>query len=128
MLSLGLVVGGTVLPSEEIVRLHIPVEVAVVADCYTADNPTRSARKELDLAGDEVNHIANAFLCAGAQRVLGALWWTADEEVRYITDRFYEHYLAEGDATYALTEAIRSAISENIAPFYWASLMMFGKP
>lgn len=62
--------------------------------------------------GDEPYGLVPAFLTAGVENVLGALWPIDDKTGRHFTIQFYKHLLQDGPAD-ALRNACRTSIRDR---------------
>jgi CHAT domain-containing protein len=77
------------------------------------------------LAGDEVVSLANAFLFAGANRVIASLWRVPDLGTPDLMEAFYEEEQKAPPAE-ALALAQRKLIKNNRPPRDWASFVLTG--
>lgn len=75
--------------------------------------------------------LTNAFLHAGARRVVASLWKVDDEATAELMQRFYQHLLGKARMTPAA--ALRAAQLEIAAiprwsePYYWAGFALYGE-
>jgi CHAT domain-containing protein len=71
-----------------------------------------------------------AFLRAGAQRVIGALWEVSDNSTPRLMDELYQGLTAGESPAVALRNAKLSMLhsqSRFRVPFYWATFQIYGR-
>jgi CHAT domain-containing protein len=92
--------------------------LVVLSACETAMGPASR--------GDEVQSLANAFLCAGAHEVIATLWSVDDRATAELMDDFYAA-LRDGIAP---ASALRAAMLVRVAagkhPYEWAAFQVLG--
>jgi CHAT domain-containing protein len=84
--------------------------------------------------------LQRAVLAKGARSVLVSLWNVPDESTLFLIQRFYHHWLHDGNAP-SKSEALRlaqadvrteasktSAHRDWADPFYWAAFQLVGAP
>ena len=107
--------------AHEIYDLHLPAELVVLSACRTAlGNEVR---------GEGLVGLTQAFLYAGAARVLVSLWPVNDLATAELMARFYRHLLEEKRRpAEALSLAQLSVAREKRwhAPYYWAAFVLRG--
>ena len=84
-----------------------------------------------EVSSDGVIGLARAFLAAGADALMVALWKVDDDATRTLMGRCYGHYLrpaAEGggDAALALQRAMVSMIEEGLPVQQWSPFVVYG--
>jgi CHAT domain-containing protein len=86
------------------------------------------------LPGGEVLSLSRAFLAAGAQEVVAALWAVYDKPLQFFLQYFYSALRDHHDAPTALALAQRSMIHSGPSgdvgdfntPFHWAAFHVLG--
>jgi CHAT domain-containing protein len=71
-----------------------------------------------------------AFLNAGAQQVIGALWEVSDDSTPRLMDKLYQGLTAGDSPAVALRNAKLSLLrsqSRFSAPFYWAPFQIYSR-
>ncbi len=109
------------LRAHEIYNLDLPVELIVVSACQTA------LGKELD--GEGLVGLTQAFMYAGAKRLLVSLWRISDQATAELMGHFYREMLVEGcGPAQALRRAQLALLREERwqAPYYWAGFVLLG--
>jgi len=106
--------------ARDIIGERIAARLVTISACYGSG--TRL------YAGEGLVGLSWAFLRAGAQRVIGALWEVSDASTPHLMDTFYRN-LADGDSPEA---SLRAAKLDLIGsggrfslPFYWAAFQMY---
>ena len=109
------------LRAHEIQRLNLSAELVVLSACRTALGPR--------VWGEGLVGLPQAFLIAGAQRVLVSLWRVRDQATAELMKRFYDRLLvgAQPPAA-ALRAAQRSMRAESRwqDPQHWAGFLLLG--
>lgn len=111
------------LRAQELALLSMPVELAVLSGCRTAQGRT--------YRGDGLWSLGRDFMSAGATRVLVSLWDVDDHATAELMISFYEQLLA---AKQRPSEALRQAQLALLrrkairTPYYWAAFELQGSP
>ena len=106
----------------DIYAMKLRSSLVTLSACETAVGQAQFAFGPLTLA--------NAFLHAGAHRVVASLWKVDDEATAELMQRFYQHLLGRTRMTPAA--ALRAAQLEIAAiprwrePYYWAGFALYG--
>jgi len=108
--------------ARDIIKMRINAQLVTISACYGTG--TRL------YAGEGLVGLSWAFLHAGAQRVIGAMWEVSDISTPRLMDSFYGH-LANGDSPaaslrFAKLESLHSS-SRFSLPFYWAAFQMYDR-
>jgi tetratricopeptide (TPR) repeat protein len=103
----------------EVLELDLGADLVTLAGCDTAGGATRP--------GDELLGMARAFLHAGAQALVGALWPVDDRATRVLMDSFYDRLRRMSPAA-ALRDAQRGMRREWPHPCHWAGFVHVGSP
>jgi CHAT domain-containing protein/tetratricopeptide (TPR) repeat protein len=109
------------LRASDIAALDLPADLVVLSACETALGRTSP--------GEGLVGLPQAFLIAGAQRVLVSLWKVEDESTAALMKDFYRRLLAEGEApARALHEAQLAVRAQPQwhSPRYWAGFVLQG--
>lgn len=107
---------------QDIKNLHLPADLVVLSACKTAIGS--------EIHGEGFVALPQAFMQAGAARVVVSLWNVKDESTAVLMKHFYEALLAEGQPP---SEALRTAQLRMLrderwsAPYYWASFQIQGE-
>ena len=108
--------------AREIIRHPIDAKLVTISACYGSG--TRA------YAGEGLVGLSWAFLRAGAQRVIGALWEVSDESTPRLMDTLYQG-LANGESpAAALRDAKLSLLHSQTKfrlPYYWAPFQLYGR-
>jgi CHAT domain-containing protein len=110
----------SILSLEDIQSMELHAELVVLSACNTA----RPGRAHGSCKGS----LAEAFLAAGAEKVLACLWAVDDEATKEFIEFFYEDYLLEKNMT--ASAALRSAQMKLrrhekwSEPYYWAPFVL----
>ena len=109
----------------EVFGLDLKADLVVLSACQTglasgalADVP----------AGDDWVGLTQAFLTAGARRVVASLWPVGDMATAALMERFYQGFTAGVDPVRALAQAQRALIGAPATahPFNWAGFVVAG--
>lgn len=108
------------LRASDIVRLDLPADLVVLSACETGLGK--------EIRGEGLVGLPQAFMAAGATRVLVSLWPVDDLASSILMGKFYHGYIAEGRSpAAALREAqITMWHSSRRAPFYWGAFELQG--
>ena len=101
----------------EIASLELGADLVVLAGCDTGLG--RQVR------GEGLLGLTQAFLDAGARRLVVTLWQVPDRGTERLMTRFYRE-LRQTDPAEALARAQRKAIESGEAPFAWAPFVVVG--
>jgi len=106
--------------AREIIRHPINAKLVTISACYGSG--TRF------YAGEGLVGLSWAFLRAGAQRVVGALWEVSDDSTPRLMDSLYGN-LAEGNTPAVSLRKAKLALLHSQTrfslPFYWATFQMY---
>ena len=103
----------------EIRKLTLNASLVTLSACDTGLGPIGEAG---------VANLANAFVEAGAQTVVSALWDLEDHATARLMAQFYSH-LAQGmGKAEALQQAQLELARAGLSPYYWASFEVVGDP
>jgi len=108
--------------AREIIERPIHARLVTISACYGTG--TRS------YAGEGLVGLSWAFLRAGAQRVIGALWEVADDSTPRLMDTLYQGLTAGESPAIALRNAklpLLHSHSRFRAPFYWAPFQIYSR-
>jgi len=111
----------------DVYGLKLDARLVVLSACQTA---TGSGLRADVPSGDEWVGLTEAFLAAGARRVIATLWLVDDQATAELMPRLHAG-LAEGQSeAQALAEAQRRSIAEAryADPYYWAGIQLVGGP
>jgi CHAT domain-containing protein len=108
--------------ARDIIQHPIDAKLVTISACY--GNGTRF------YAGEGLVGLSWAFLHAGAQRVIGALWEVSDESTPRLMDALYQN-IAEGSSPeVSLRKAKLSLLHSDgkfSVPFYWATFQIYDR-
>lgn len=110
--------GDGFLEVREILGLDLRASLVVLSACD-------SARGEA-LAGEGLQGLAQAFLRAGAPRVMATLWEVNDQSTSFLVQRFYANLKKQ-----SVARALQKAQQQTMAkfgpnPFFWAPFVLLG--
>ena len=106
--------------AREIIRRPIHAQLVTISACYGSGTRT--------YAGEGLVGLSWAFLNAGAQQVIGALWEVSDDSTPRLMDKLYQGLTAGDSPSVALRNAKLSLLhsqSRFSAPFYWAPFQIY---
>ena len=113
---------GEMLSLDQVYRLHVNADLAVLSACQTG--------KGKFLRGEGVMGLAQGFFYAGCPRVVVTDWRVSDASSRVLMTRFYEKMRRDGLAP---AEALRAAKLDvlhaggpSAHPFHWAGYVLWG--
>ena len=109
------------------VELALDARLVVLGACQTAAGS--GLRADVP-AGDEWVSLTQAFLAAGAQRVVATLRPVDDRVTAQLMATLHEGLASGSGEAHALAEAQRRALADERSadPFYWAGLALKGGP
>jgi CHAT domain-containing protein len=103
----------------EIRSLRLKASLVTLSACNTGIGPV----------GDvDVADIGNAFIEAGAETVVSALWELDDQPTSQLMTAFYQNLSAHQNKAHALREAQLGLLRAGLPPYYWASFEVVGDP
>lgn len=108
--------------AREIIQRPIHAQLVTISACY--GNGTRT------YAGEGLVGLSWAFLNAGAQQVIGALWEVSDDSTPRLMDKLYQGLTTGDSPAVALRNAKLSLLhsqSRFSAPFYWAPFQIYSR-
>ena len=108
--------------ARDIIQHPIDARLVTISACY--GNGTRF------YAGEGLVGLSWAFLHAGAQRVIGALWEVSDESTPRLMDGLYANITQGSNPESALRKAKLSLLrsdSRFSRPFYWATFQIYDR-
>jgi CHAT domain-containing protein/tetratricopeptide (TPR) repeat protein len=109
----------------DVYGLRLDARLVVLSACQTA---VGSGLRADVPAGDEWVGLSQAFLAAGAERVLSTLWLVDDRATAELMTRFHAT-LAEGKGEASALAGVqrRAILNTRLAdPYYWAGLTLMG--
>ena len=108
--------------AREIIQHPIDARLVTISACYGSG--TRS------YAGEGLVGLSWAFLRAGAQRVIGALWEVSDESTPQLMDTLYKD-IQDGDTPAAALREAKLGLLHSSGrfrlPFYWAPFQIYSR-
>jgi CHAT domain-containing protein len=106
--------------AREIIRHPIDARLVTISACYGSG--TRA------YAGEGLVGLSWAFLRAGAQRVIGALWEVSDDSTPQLMDQLYQN-LSSGDSPALALRHAKLALLHSgnrfRVPYYWAPFQLY---
>lgn len=108
--------------AREIIQHPIHADLVTISACYGSGTRT--------YAGEGLVGLSWAFLNAGAQQVIGALWEVSDDSTPRLMDKLYQGLTAGDSPAVALRNAKLSLLhsqSRFSAPFYWAPFQIYSR-
>ncbi len=108
--------------AREIIQHPIHAQLVTISACYGSGTRT--------YAGEGLVGLSWAFLNAGAQQVIGALWEVSDDSTPRLMDKLYQGLTAGDSPAVALRNAKLSLLhsqSRFSAPFYWAPFQIYSR-
>lgn len=78
--------------------------------------------------GDDVIALHQAFMRAGASRVVASLWRVEDEATEALMTAFHAHLAQKEPAIAALRQAQQETRARYAHPYYWAAFVLNGLP
>jgi hypothetical protein len=108
----------------EVRSLHLAAELVSLTTC-------ESYNGEL-VHNEGVRGMVEAFSRAGAKRILASLWKIDERSSAQIIANFFSNLYRGEDPDFALQHAkvqfLNTAHPEELHPFFWAGIELFGKP
>jgi CHAT domain-containing protein len=104
--------------ARDILRHSLTARLVTVSSCHGAG--TRP------FVGEGLVGLTWAFLSAGAQQVIAALWEVSDDAAPALMDALYARIRRGQDPATALREAKLEFVAKSPRPFYWAPFVLYG--
>ena len=108
--------------ARDIIRHPIKAKLVTISACYGSGVRF--------YAGEGLVGLSWAFLRAGAQRVIGALWEVSDDSTPRLMDSLYSN-LEEGNSPAVSLRNAKLALLHSktrfSVPFYWATFQMYDR-
>ena len=107
--------------ARDIIGHPLRAELVTISACYSAG--------ERSYSGEGLVGLSWAFLRAGAQNVIAALWDVTDASTELLMNRFYDEMEKGSDPEAALRTAKLSLLRESKFrnPFYWAPFQLYAR-
>lgn len=108
--------------AREIIQRPIHAQLVTISACYGSGTRT--------YAGEGLVGLSWAFLNAGAQQVIGALWEVSDDSTPRLMDKLYQGLTTGDSPAVALRNAKLSLLhsqSRFSDPFYWAPFQIYSQ-
>jgi tetratricopeptide (TPR) repeat protein len=108
--------------ARDIAKQPLTARLVTISSCHGAGTRT--------YAGEGLVGLGWAFLRAGAENVVAALWDVNDEATAKLMDRFYGSLAKNIDPATALRDAKLSLLrgeGKNVRPYYWAPFLLYGR-
>ena len=107
--------------ARDIIRHPLRANLVTISACYSAG--------ERSYSGEGLVGLSWAFLRAGAQNVIAALWDVTDASTELLMNRFYDEMEKGSDPEAALRTAKLSLLRESKFrnPFYWAPFQLYAR-
>lgn len=108
--------------ARDIAKQPLTARLVTISSCHGAGTRT--------YAGEGLVGLGWAFLRAGAENVVAALWDVNDEATAKLMDRFYGSLAKGVDPATALRDAKLSLLrgeGKNVRPYYWAPFLLYGR-
>ncbi len=108
--------------AREIIKHPIDARLVTISACYGSG--TRA------YAGEGLVGLSWAFLRAGAQRVIGALWEVSDDSTPRLMDTLYQGLIADQPPAVALRNAKLALLHSQTrfrVPYYWAPFQLYSR-
>jgi len=109
----------------EVFGLSLDARLVVLSACQTA--LASGAIADVP-AGDDWVGLAQAFLTAGARKVIATLWAVEDQATAQVMSRLHRHLRDGASEADALAQAQRETLRNpaTASPFYWAGFTLTG--
>ncbi len=101
----------------EIRQLRLGARLVTLSACDTGVGPIGAA---------DVSNLMNAFIEAGSESVVAALWELEDRSTTRLMTEFYRDLTNRQDRVMALRNAQLTFIQEGLPPYYWAGFEIGG--
>jgi CHAT domain-containing protein len=102
---------------QAIQRLRFRASLVTLSACDTGVGPISEA---------DVDNLANAFIEAGAESVVAALWDLEDQTTALLMTNFYKNLSMHERKGEALRSAQLDILAAGLPPYYWASVEVLG--
>jgi len=109
------------LRAHEIYNLNLPAELVVLSACQTGLGK--------EIKGEGLVGLTQAFMYAGARRVVVSLWNVNDKATAELMRRFYRGMLKQGLTPAAALRQAQGEMAQDPqwqAPYYWAAFVLQG--
>ncbi len=103
----------------EIRQLRLSARLVTLSACNTGVGPIGAA---------DVSNLTNAFIEAGAESVVAALWELEDRSTGRLMTEFYHNLVGHQNKVLALRSAQLAFIQQGLPPYYWAGFEIAGDP
>jgi CHAT domain-containing protein len=103
----------------EVRALHLKARLVTLSACNSGVGPVG----EVDVAD-----LGHAFIEAGAETVVSALWELDDQTTEQLMTLFYKNLTSHQSKTQALRQAQLSMLRNGLSPYYWAGFEIVGDP
>jgi len=103
----------------EIRQLRLDARLVTLSACDTGVGPIGAA---------DVSNLTNAFIEAGSESVVAALWELEDRSTERLMTDFYSNLVAHQSKVEALRNAQLGVIHDGLPPYYWAGFELAGDP
>ena len=101
----------------EIRQLRLDARLVTLSACDTGVGPIGAA---------DISNLTNAFIEAGSQSVVAALWELEDRSTERLMTEFYRNLVDRQSKELALRNAQLSFIHDGLPPYYWAGFEIAG--
>ncbi|WP_161557626.1 CHAT domain-containing protein [Acidisarcina polymorpha] len=106
-----------VMDLQAIQRLRFRASLITLSACDSGVGPISEA---------DVDNLANAFIEAGAESVVAALWDLEDQTTALLMTDFYKNLSTHKSKGDALRNAQLDVLAAGLPPYYWASVEVLG--
>lgn len=103
----------------EVRKLHLRASLVTLSACNTGVGPVSAV---------DVADLGHAFIEAGAETVVSALWELNDQTTAQLMTSFYKNLASHQSKAQSLQQAQLSMMRSGLAPYYWASFEIVGDP
>jgi len=103
----------------EVRMLRLQARLVTLSACNTGVGPVGAV---------DVADLGHAFIEAGAETVVSALWELNDQTTMELMTSFYKNLATHQSKAQALQQAQLTMMRTGISPYYWASFEVIGDP
>jgi len=103
----------------EVRTLRLKARLVTLSACNSGVGP---------VGEEDVADLGHAFIEAGAETVVSALWELDDQTTTQLMTSFYKNLAGHQIKTEALKNALVNMMRSGLAPYYWASFEIVGDP